>query len=309
MSSPQTADGLTVDELPAEQQTVDGLPLDDVTADDVTADDATAGDVTAGDLAAREKAAAATRQAAAAAIDARGTDEADWQDARLPDRLPRLALPAGPVVVVAAHPDDEVLGFGGTIAALLQAGVEVHTVCLSDGEASHGPGTPAARTRLAARRRGELSAALRELGTLPDPVYAGLPDTALGEPEHENAARAVIGELLDTVGAALCVAPWEDDLHSDHEAAGRAARRAGRAGSTPVWSYPVWMWHWARPDDRRVPWHRAAVLPLPEPVIERKKAALARFTSQLEPRGAGIPPVLPTAEIAHHTRTFETVIR
>ncbi|PSM45380.1 PIG-L family deacetylase [Streptomyces dioscori] len=261
------------------------------------------------DLTVRENTAAATRQAAAAAIDAQGTDEAEWQEARLPDHLPRLVLPAGPVVVVAAHPDDEVLGFGGTIAALLQAGVEVHTVCLSDGEASHGPGTPSARARLAARRRAELSAALRELGELPDPVYAGLPDTALDRPEHESEARAIIGELLGAVGAALCVAPWEGDLHSDHEAAGRAARHAGRAGSTPVWSYPVWMWHWARPHDPRVPWHRAAVLPLPEPVTDRKKAALARFSSQLEPRGAGIAPVLPTAEIAHHTRAFETVIR
>ncbi|MEV7143015.1 PIG-L deacetylase family protein [Streptomyces tauricus] len=269
----------------------------------------TAGERAVGEDTVDQKTAADARQAAAAAIDAQGTDEAEWQEACLPDRLPRLALPAGPVVVVAAHPDDEVLGFGGTIAALVHAGAEVHTVCLSDGEASHGPATPSARVRLAARRRGELTAALGELGELPDPVHAGLPDTALGEPAHEEKARTVIGELLDAVGAALCVAPWEGDLHSDHEAVGRAARRAGRDRSTPVWSYPVWMWHWARPHDRRVPWHRAAVLPLPEPVIDRKKAALARFVSQLEPRGAGIAPVLPAAEIAHHTRTFETVIR
>lgn len=249
----------------------------------------------------------AARQAAAAAIDAQGTDESEWRQARLPDHLPHLVLPMGPVVVVAAHPDDEVLGFGGTIAALLQAGVEVHTVCLSDGEASHGPATPPARARLAARRRGELAAALGELGDLPIPVHAGLPDTAINE--HENHARAVIGEALDAVGAVVCVAPWEGDLHSDYEAAYRAAKRAGRDSSTPVWSYPVWMWHWARPHDPRVPWHRAAVLPLPEAAIDRKKAALARFSSQLEPRGSGIAPVLQAQEIAHHTRTFETVIR
>ncbi|WP_328491801.1 PIG-L family deacetylase [Streptomyces sp. NBC_00414] len=254
-----------------------------------------------------ERPAGGTRQAAAAAIDAQGTDEAAWQEARLPDRLPHLVLPTGPVVVVAAHPDDEVLGFGGTIAALVDAGVAVHTVCLTDGEASHGPTTPSARAHLAARRRDELTAALGELGELPAPVCAGLPDTALDE--HENEARAVIGELLDAVGATLCVAPWENDLHSDHEAAGRAARRAGRDRSTPLWSYPVWMWHWARPHDPRVPWHRAAVLPLPEAVVDRKKSALARFISQLEPRGAGVGPVLPAPEIAHHTRAFETVMR
>jgi LmbE family N-acetylglucosaminyl deacetylase len=249
----------------------------------------------------------AARRAAAAEIDAEGTDEARWQEARLPDHLPRLVLPAGPVVVVAAHPDDEVLGFGGAIATLAAAGVAVHTVCLTDGEASHGPATPSARAQLAARRRGELAAALDELGALPRPVHAGLPDTAVDE--HEDEARAVIRRLLDDTGAAVCVAPWENDLHSDHEAAGRAARRAGRDAETPVWSYPVWMWHWARPHDVRVPWHRAAVLPLPEEVLDRKKAALARFTSQLELRGDGLAPVLPAQEIAHHTRTFETVMR
>ncbi|MFJ8935241.1 PIG-L deacetylase family protein [Streptomyces sp. NPDC102365] len=293
MSAPKAADGLTLDELTAGGAAVGGLTARTPTSPGRTV---------------RGKA-ADTRQAAAAAIDAQGTEEAVWREARLAEQLPRLALPEGPVVVVAAHPDDEVLGFGGTIAALLQAGAAVHTVCLSDGEASHGPGTPSARAGLAARRRDELTAALRDLGELPATVYAGLPDTALDEPRHEEEARAVIGGLLDDVGAALCVAPWEGDLHSDHEAAGRAARRAGHDTSTPVWSYPVWMWHWARPHDRRVPWHRAAVLPLPEPVIDRKKAALARFTSQLEPRGAGIAPVLPAAEIAHHTRAFETVIR
>ncbi|MFF2385639.1 PIG-L deacetylase family protein [Streptomyces sp. NPDC058108] len=253
------------------------------------------------------KSADAARRAAAAAIEARGTDEVEWVRARLPDHLPTLALPSGPVVVVAAHPDDEVLGFGGCIAALLHGGVAVHTVCLTDGEASHTASQPADRALLALRRRGELAAALGELGGLPAPVHAGLPDTALEE--YEDQACAVIDEVLVGTGALLCVAPWEGDLHSDHEAAGRAARCAARDRFVPVWSYPVWMWHWARPHDPRVPWHRTAMVALPEAAAARKKAAVARFTSQLESRGPGIGPVLPTAEIAHHTRAFETVIR
>lgn len=259
------------------------------------------------------------RLAAAAAIDARGTAEAEWRDAGLLEGLPELALPAGPVVVVAAHPDDEVLGFGGTMATLLAAGVEVHTVCLTDGEASHGAASAAARAELAARRRDELRAALAELSSIsavsdasavpavPEPVFAALPDTELDAYEYE--AATVIGGVLEGAGAAVCVAPWASDLHSDHEAAGRAALRACRSTSLPVWSYPVWMWHWARPDDSRVPWHRCGVLPLSEAALGRKKAALARFASQLEPRGPEAGPVLPAEEIAHHTRAFETVIR
>lgn len=40
------------------------------------------------------------------------------------------------VVVIAAHPDDEVLGCGGTIAKLSQSGHEVHVLLLADGETS-----------------------------------------------------------------------------------------------------------------------------------------------------------------------------
>ena len=37
------------------------------------------------------------------------------------------------VLVVASHPDDEVLGCGGTIARLVDEGHEVHILCITDG--------------------------------------------------------------------------------------------------------------------------------------------------------------------------------
>jgi len=42
------------------------------------------------------------------------------------------------VLVVAAHPDDEVLGCGGTIARLSAEGAEAHVAFLADGESSRG---------------------------------------------------------------------------------------------------------------------------------------------------------------------------
>ena len=40
------------------------------------------------------------------------------------------------VLIFAAHPDDEVLGCGGTIAKLINEGAKVHVVFLADGESS-----------------------------------------------------------------------------------------------------------------------------------------------------------------------------
>lgn len=50
--------------------------------------------------------------------------------------------------------------------------------------------------------------------------------------------------------------------HPDDEAAGRAAAAACKATGAPLVEYPIWMWHWATPDDPAVPWHRARRVPL-----------------------------------------------
>ena len=249
------------------------------------------------------------RRAAAVAIEDTGTDEEVWRhDEQLHSALPQR-LPDGPVVVVAAHPDDEVLGFGGSIAMLTAAGQPVHTVCLTDGEASHPHRAHDGRRQLAVRRRAELSAALGKVGPVNELVHAGLPDTALDT--HEDRAARVLTDTLRARAPRVCVAPWDQDLHSDHEAAGRAAARACRRTGTRLWFYPVWMWHWARPGDTRVRWDALRLLPLTREAQERKRAAVACFASQLRPRdaAAGLGPVLPPEEMAHHTRAFETVIR
>ena len=41
----------------------------------------------------------------------------------------------GPVLVLAPHPDDEVLGVGGTMARLAEAGAEVHVAIVTTGRA------------------------------------------------------------------------------------------------------------------------------------------------------------------------------
>lgn len=58
------------------------------------------------------------------------------------------------VAVVAAHPDDEVLGCGGTLARMASEGRAVHILLLADGETSRPPGAdqPFDSAKLAARQ-------------------------------------------------------------------------------------------------------------------------------------------------------------
>ncbi|MFJ8821041.1 PIG-L deacetylase family protein [Streptomyces sp. NPDC102467] len=246
---------------------------------------------------------------AANPIQAAGTDEAYWRGWSGWDAIPDAHLPdRGRVVVVAAHPDDEVLGFGGAMAVLAERGVRLTVVSITDGEGSH-PGsrvvTPASLARLRAQ---ELRTALTELGAEQARIVRlGVPDT--GVARHEEQIVDALAPLVRD--ADLVVAPWTGDVHSDHEAAGRAALTAAHGVGTPCSLYPVWMWHWAAPDDPRVPWGAARRVQLPAHVQELKRAAIDRFTTQIHPLGPGPDEaaILPPEELAHHLRPTEVLFQ
>jgi LmbE family N-acetylglucosaminyl deacetylase len=95
-------------------------------------------------------------------IDRPGTPEQAWDAWPGLRDLSEVDPSAWPsAVVVAAHPDDEVLGAGGTIAILAAAGVRVRLVALTDGGASHPGADPVAVART---RAAETAAALDLLG-------------------------------------------------------------------------------------------------------------------------------------------------
>jgi len=245
-----------------------------------------------------------SRAAAAHPIDAPGTAERTWAAWPWLSTLPGSGLAglAGvkSAVIVAAHPDDEVLGAGGLISMLAASSARLRLVAVTDGERSHQG--HAAAAPLARRRTAETAAALRALGAQgAEVIRLGLPDSGLAGREDELATA--LAPLV--AGFDLCLAPWDRDLHPDHEAAGRAARRAGPAA---LYCFPVWMWHWASPGDPRVPWDQALRIPLPRRAASRKRAAITCFASQTEDRGHGLGPVLSPGMTAHFTRPMEVML-
>ncbi|MEW2437298.1 PIG-L family deacetylase [Streptomyces caniferus] len=242
-------------------------------------------------------------------IQAPGTDESEWRAWAGWDALPEFALPAaGRAVVIAAHPDDEVLGFGGSISLLAASGVDLTVITVTDGERSHPDSRVESPESLARIRAEETRAALAELGAADAEILRlHVPDTEVAR--HEDRVATALADVM--AGATLCAAPWTGDVHADHEAVGRAALTASGTAGVPCLLYPVWMWHWAYPHDPRVPWAEAARIPLPPAALARKTAAIGRFTSQISPLGPepGDAAILPPHEIAHHLRPVEVVFR
>lgn len=83
------------------------------------------------------------------------------QRADLAIKASDLALGAGRVLAVCAHPDDESFGLGAVISTLIDRGAAIDLVCLTRGEASTLTGSA---VHLAEARHNELVAAATELG-------------------------------------------------------------------------------------------------------------------------------------------------
>ena len=141
-------------------------------------------------------------------------------------------------LVVAPHPDDEILGCGGTMALLTNSGTSVTVITATDGEATKGSRFSPDET--ARRRRAEAERAAAVAGATPR--FLGLTDGSLCEQvvELTAALRAAIAELEPEA----VFAPWLLDGTLDHravaEALGGALAEGGADGRPEVWGYEVW---------------------------------------------------------------------
>lgn len=166
----------------------------------------------------------------------------------------RVAVPtrvtAGSAIIIAPHPDDEVLGCGGLIALKRQMGARVTIVLLTDGEASHRNCCSTTPASIAARRRELAVAAGAELGLVgADFHMLGFPDGAIPTEsafDFDLAAKR-LAEIMATINPDEIYAPHPGDVWPDHEAASVLVQQAlatvTNGEAIKLLHYPVWLWH------------------------------------------------------------------
>jgi len=194
------------------------------------------------------------------------------------------------VVLVAPHPDDETLGLGGALADLAESAATVTVVIATHG--GHGPGST--------ERRIEAEHAISTLGAHIKTVWWNLPDGKL-----HNAVGEMGEHLLELVDSkTLLIAPVECDGHSDHEAVSASAEAVARERGAALLQYPIWLWHWATPED--IDWARLRTVAPSLRALAAKSAAIDCYPSQLaSPDGY---PVVGPSVIARARRVMETVL-
>jgi len=183
------------------------------------------------------------------------------------------------VLVVAPHPDDEVLGCGGSIVGHVGAGRQVFVVYLTSGERGspwHAPG------ELGVLREREATEAMKVLGVPAENLlFLRIPDGGI-DPAALDQVGAVV-EVLRRIRPVLLYLPHPDDASFDHREAFRLCwRAAGMAGSR---NFPEWGPdpHWVAAVLGYEVWSPIAGPGYYEDItdhLDRKLAALACYGSQ-----------------------------
>ncbi|MFC5215028.1 N-acetyl-1-D-myo-inositol-2-amino-2-deoxy-alpha-D-glucopyranoside deacetylase [Streptomyces coerulescens] len=171
-------------------------------------------------------------------------------------------LPDRRLLLVHAHPDDESINNGATMARYAAEGARVTLVTCTLGE--HGEVIPPelghlTGAELGAHRLGELTAAMRELGVedfrllggrgrYEDSGMMGLADNddpaSLWQADLDDAARALVEVILEVRPQVLVTYDPDGGYgHPDHIQAHRVAMRAAELAVDAGWEIPKIYWN------------------------------------------------------------------
>lgn len=172
-------------------------------------------------------------------------------------------MPRGSALVLAPHPDDEVLGCGGAIMRHTAANDPVRVIVVTDGAF----GRAKDRDAYIRTRQDESRCAAAVLGCQ-SPEHWLLPDRGL---EYGERLIQRILAAIDAQAADLVYAPSWWEMHPDHFALALAAAEAVRRCARPIQlvMYEI-----------GVPLHPNRLLDITD-LVDRKQAAIECFESQL----------------------------
>jgi LmbE family N-acetylglucosaminyl deacetylase len=129
------------------------------------------------------------------------------------------------VVVLGAHPDDEILGAGGTLAQHVLGGDEVHAIVLADGASSRAPDEMKVALEKNATRAAEtIGFASVRLESLPDQRLDTVPFIDLTQ---------MIESILDDIQPHVVYTHFPGDVNADHGLVARATWTACRPYARP----------------------------------------------------------------------------
>ena len=138
------------------------------------------------------------------------------------------------ILVIAAHPDDEVIGLGGTIIKHVSGGDKVFLSIITDGGFAN---YQEKGEKLSIKRKKECLQASKTLG-IAKVFFHDLPDAKLDTiPQTE--INKILEEDINRVKPAIVYTHNSTDLHSDHRIVCASTKIAARKKVKELYSYEI----------------------------------------------------------------------
>lgn len=204
--------------------------------------------------------------------------------------LSDLPLPQN-ALIIAPHPDDEVLGCGGLIRRMVHQGQEVHVAILTGGEKSlvevEDDELKCARRRLALQ-------AAKHLGLADDKVhFLDYPDGGVSSACSETSKlQASISNIRPS---AIFIPHWGEGWN-DHVVV-RSIVQQLDCGDAALYEYCVWMWYY---NIWGLDWKNAYLLSMNDTEYKAKRNAMKIYLETLAPCGMPYSGVLPSILVWAH---------
>lgn len=201
----------------------------------------------------------------------------------------RPALPlTDKAVIIAPHPDDEVIGCAGLIQALIERGTPPHVIILTGGGGSHRGCCDTSTEDIVAARHQLTLQATATLGLPESHIHClSYPDGGIA---MEHPETVDLEQLLMQLAPQTVFVPHRGEGWSDHIQAAENTKILFANKHVAIYEYCVWMWYYNV-------WHldykNARVLRMSRAQHQCKLQAVAQYVTPLAPCGKPWSGVLP----------------
>jgi len=191
------------------------------------------------------------------------------------------------ILLIAPHPDDEIIGCAGLIQQTLKAGKKIDVVILTDGGESHSNCCNIDEDTLIEARR-KLSRKAAQVVGLPleHLHFLNYPDGGIS---YENKETERLKQLIEELSPEAIFIPHKGEGWSDHVEAGNVIRKLKLSG-IQLYEYCVWFWYYNVWD---IDWKNACVLKMNREEHQRKLKAMDAYITPLAPCGKPWSGILP----------------
>ena len=193
------------------------------------------------------------------------------------------------ILIIAPHPDDEVIGCSGLIQRTLAAGHQVYICILTGGGASHKGCCSISSNELKSKRRNLAKSIDAQLGLPIENLYMlNFPD---GNINKDNIECEKLREVIEKLKPQSIFIPHQKgEGWSDHIEAGNIVKNIIEGTSIHLYEYCVWFWYY---NVWGLDWKNARLLKMTKRQHQSKLQAIHDYITPLAPCGKPYSGVLP----------------